>query len=267
MAPNKFEIYIKNQLKEREIKPSNDAWDKLSKSLDVTEPRSKKRKYLWYGVAASVIGIVLLATQFDKGLNLPVETSNGFVNIKAATDKVDEKENTTIKTEFKEENGIVLVKVNQEIEPGQVVVKEVIEKEVSLFALENKPENKISIDSALGESILPYGRVDVIVLEAISAKFEDNALINIKITQVIAHVDSLEKNNVQITDSEVDALLRNAQKEILITKKLRENVRIDAMALLTDVEDELDQSLREKLFEKLKIGFLKNRTSVVKRSN
>jgi len=39
------------------------------------------------------------------------------------------------------------------------------------------------------------------------------------------------------------------------------------MALLTEVEGELDQSFRDQIFEKLKSGFLKVRTAVADRNN
>ena len=57
MEPNKFEKHIKKQLQEREIKPSPNAWDRLSEKLDADVPPSKKRGYLWYGIAASFIGL------------------------------------------------------------------------------------------------------------------------------------------------------------------------------------------------------------------
>ena len=61
MAPNKFEEHIKKQLGEREIQPSAEAWKKISEQLEVSE-KPKKRYYLWYGVAASFIGTVLVST-------------------------------------------------------------------------------------------------------------------------------------------------------------------------------------------------------------
>ncbi|PHQ62576.1 MAG: hypothetical protein COC08_00130 [Maribacter sp.] len=70
-----------------------------------------------------------------------------------------------------------------------------------------------------------------------------------------------------MTDAEVDSLLRKAQEEILANKIFGEDYSVDAMALLNEVEDELDQSFRDQIFETLKIGFLKVRTAVANRNN
>jgi len=59
MEPNKFEKHIKNQLEEREIKPSSGAWEKLSERLDDEIPQVKKRNYFFYAVAASFIGLLI----------------------------------------------------------------------------------------------------------------------------------------------------------------------------------------------------------------
>ena len=64
MAPNKFEKHIKEQLEEREILPSSKAWEQLSEKMDAATPQSNKKGYLWYAVAASVIGLIMLSVVF-----------------------------------------------------------------------------------------------------------------------------------------------------------------------------------------------------------
>ena len=92
-------------------------------------------------------------------------------------------------------------------------------------------------------------------------------IINTKLLQVLAQVDVLEQDNEELTDAEVDALLRRAQEEILTDKLFRDNHSIDAMALLSEVEGELDKSFRDQIFESLKSGFFKVRTAVADRNN
>jgi len=65
-----------------------------------------------------------------------------------------------------------------------------------------------------------------------------------------------------LTNAEVDDLLRSAQEEILREKLFSQNGSVDAMAL----QDELDQSFRDQIFESLKTGFLKVRTAVADRN-
>jgi len=60
MAPIKFEEHIKDKLKEREIKPTASAWDKISNNLeDSTE--KKEKSFYWRGIAASFIGILIVS--------------------------------------------------------------------------------------------------------------------------------------------------------------------------------------------------------------
>jgi len=88
-------------------------------------------------------------------------------------------------------------------------------------------------------------------------------MINAKISEMIAQVNLIE----DVSDAEVDSLLRLAQKEILKEKIYRNNGSVDAMALLTEAEDELDQSFRDRIFLKLKDGFFKARTAIASRNN
>jgi acyl carrier protein len=91
-------------------------------------------------------------------------------------------------------------------------------------------------------------------------------IIHEKIAEIVAQVEVLEKENSTVTDAEIDSLLRNAQRQILEDKMFRKDRSVDAMALLADVEDELDRSFRDEIFDALKDGFLKVRTAVADRN-
>ncbi|MFK7811850.1 MAG: hypothetical protein AB8B59_05100, partial [Maribacter sp.] len=69
-----------------------------------------------------------------------------------------------------------------------------------------------------------------------------------------------------LTEAEVDDLLRNAQEEIFRDELFNRNGSVDALALLNEVETELDKSFRDQIFESLKTGFLKVRTAVADRN-
>ena len=59
MAPLKFEEDLKEKLEGREIKPSINAWDRISQELDAPKP---KRKNFWgYGIAACLIGLLIVS--------------------------------------------------------------------------------------------------------------------------------------------------------------------------------------------------------------
>ena len=83
---------------------------------------------------------------------------------------------------------------------------------------------------------------------------------------IVAQLDVLEQYSA-VTDAEVDSLLKRAQDEILRDKLFNTDKSVDAMALLTEVEGELDQSFRDQIFNSLKASFIKVRTAVADRNN
>ena len=91
-------------------------------------------------------------------------------------------------------------------------------------------------------------------------------IITDKVMEIVAQVDVLEQHS-KVTEAEVDSLLKRAQQEILQEKIFKTHTSVDALALLTAVEDELDQSFRDQIFNSLKAGFLKVRTAVADRNN
>jgi hypothetical protein len=91
-------------------------------------------------------------------------------------------------------------------------------------------------------------------------------IINSKVADIVAQIDVLEQYSA-VTDAEVDSLLKRAQDEILRDKIFNKDKTVDALALLTEVEEELDQSFRDQIFNSLKAGFIKVRTAVADRNN
>lgn len=250
MAPNKFEKHIKKELQEREIQPSANAWNKLSEKLDDDAPQHKKKGYLWYGIAASFIGLLIVSILYfnneDSSNTLDVQvvdTTEETIEAKTSTDIIEEKD---IEEVVVENNPIDELPTND----VQLIAKNPIPELQNQVTFVQK--NDISIESAIKKIVTPDS-------------FKEE-VINTKVLEIIAAVDSLEQNNTVLTNAEVDELLRNAQEEILRDKLFNQNGSVDAMALLTEVEDELDQSFRDQIFESLKTGFLKVRTAVADRN-
>lgn len=252
METDKFEKHIKTKLNERKIKPSADTWNKISEGLAVQAP-SKKPNYSWIGIAASIL--VLIGTGLFY-LNTSSEEKNNDVEVVVTPIEKVLKEVTT----EKRNNDL-------EIAPTSIVLKEQVEenkfKEIPVaHKQEVFEEEKYATSSDAIASGTP--------LEALN----DNAktivlpedLLNSKIAEVIAQVDAMELSST-VTDAEVDSLLRYAQKELMMNKVFLEDNKVDPMALLSDVEDELDQSFRDKIFERLRTGFVKVRTGVATNDN
>ena len=252
METDKFEKHIKTKLNGREIQPSADAWNKISEGLAVQAP-SKKPNYSWIGIAASIL--VLIGTGLFY-LNTSSEEKNNDVEVVVTPIEKVLKEVTT----EKRNNDL-------EIAPTSIVLKEQVEenkfKEIPVAHKEEVFEEE---KHATSSDVIASGTP----LEALN----DNAktivlpedLLNSKIAEVIAQVDAIELTST-VTDAEVDSLLLQAQQDIVKENLFNTDNSVNAMALLTEVEDELDQSFRDQIFESLKAGFLKVRTAVADRNN
>ncbi|WP_396633566.1 hypothetical protein [Maribacter sp. R86514] len=249
METDKFEKHIKTKFQEREINPSENGWSKIASELKDDDTK-KKPVYLWMGVAASVIVLLGVALFYFNGINELNESPIELVEIENE-DKVEEVI-TKDPVHLKEKHIVVL---QTETKPKSIPVEKV-EVEVS-----NTKENIILNDA-----------IEVAAVEHVSTDISNTRLevsdeiINSKVADIVAQVDVLEQSSV-VTDAEVDSLLKRAQDEILRERIFNTDNTVDAMALLTEVEEELDQSFRDQIFDSLKAGFIKVRTAVADRNN
>lgn len=245
MAPNKFEKHIKEQLEEREILPSSKAWEQLSEKMDAVTPQSNKKGYLWYAVAASVIGLIMLSVVFFTTESTILETET--IVVEEQKEVIEETNNFQDVEILETEDEVVSINKIPQEKAKKIEVEtyiEVYKKEAfeeQLIAVESNPKETFTDDS--------------------------EKIINTKVLEVIAQINILEQNEQSLSDAEVDSLLRKAQDELIRDQIFDQNGSVDAMALLTEVEGELDQTFRDQIFESLKTGFLKVRTAVADRNN
>lgn len=246
MAADKFEKHIKTRLDAREIAPSAAAWDAISQELGV-QKQSKKTPYFWWGVAASVAIIV------GSFLFWPTDSAEQLVAPqiveKPLENNIREVNEPVLQNNIKEDTEVVVAH-EQVQEEGIVVV------EKTSLALEK---------TVLKDDAIPSETLRAVSEVAQTIGLQDKVIEN-KIAEVLAQVAILEQSAV-VTDAEVDALLRAAQESIVREQLFKPDQSVDAMALLTQVEEELDHSFRDQIFQSLKAGFLKVRTAVADRNN
>ncbi len=253
MALNKFEKHIKEELKQREIHPSADAWQRLSKQLDEV-PVSEEKSFSWYAVAACVVGLLVASVWY---FNADEKSESPAIEV-VDVEKVDANVDTL-------QGRKQLVQPKAAIELAVDVLKNEAARELEMKKPTKNEVPELQSEIALSEAFeVERNTKQKEVLVANTLKEE---VINTKILEIVAVVDSLEKNNTQITEAEVDRLLRQAQQEILKEKLFANKDSLGAMALLNEVENELDKSFRAQIFESLKEGFLKVRTAVADRNN
>ena len=260
MAPMKFEENIKQKLDGRKIKPSDSAWERIAKNLDDQRPKKQKPKWLWIAVAASFVGILILAGNFlgpdfnnTKNQVVTVPTQNDSSEKEIVPDEMLVQGETVLEQEkddtpFGERFSGADAKVRGESEKTKL--PQDFQKEKNAFAEAEKTTQKPS---------------------KITKKFEDPALnrsIDREVDALLATVDSLRKNDQQVTEADVDALLAQAQQKLLIDHEFSSGAEnLSAEALLRETESEIDRSFRDKIFDALKEGYLTTREALASRNN
>ncbi|WP_029037198.1 hypothetical protein [Salinimicrobium xinjiangense] len=234
MEPEKFENNVKKVLREREIQPSAAGWNKLEQRLE--KKREKRPYFAWIASAAAIAAIFfVLGTFFDA----PIASEEPqLVEQEPAQPVLEEK--------------------NAEPEVIQIAASE--EKEE--LKEEKKPSAERSVKNAIFETPVPEASeaeeqiAAQILSEAPAVKEPEENLHLAEHQPEFASQDSAYNS-----DLEVEALLLLATAEL----KPDSNFTVNSGDLLHQVEYELDQSFRQKVFEVVKEGFSKAKTAVANR--
>lgn len=247
---NRLEEHIRDKFDKREIAPSARAWEQLSSQLELQ--KKGKRSFFRVAAAAVLIGLLLgslvyFNTVKPSGINGAevVETPGSGIGKEANSAIAEMDADTVVKDDGH---------LRHRLEPESVV--QVIDTGSGVDPLAQKTEPVVALIGS--ETKIPQNEKTILVAQEV---------IDRKIEEVIAQVALLEQTDSDLTDAEVDSLLLQAQRE-LFAKSISGNDRsIDAMALLADVEEELNRPFREQLFDILKEGYFKARTAVATRNN
>lgn len=262
MAPNSLEDSIREKLQERELHPSKETWDKLSSQLDKQYPVKSKRPYLWYAIAASFVGVIMITTFLFRSNNeqpIPLVKNNlpeisnerEFKEAKVKTEKVElanEKTESTKSQVNEIENSNPLAKNESNIINPEEKTLAISSNKKMHSRIKEKPatEDRDDLYFDKGEKDFYEGEKEKIAIEV---KSEIS-------TSKIVELD------------EIDALLSQAQESILNEEEsISPLQKVDPSELLLDVELELEHSFREKAFKVLGKGFNAIRTAVSERNN
>ena len=254
MAPNKFENHLKETFDKRTLKPSADAWNRLSERLEATPKKKNNSSYWWLGLAASLIGVLLVTTFFIKKENVELNNPVEIVNTPKSTEKKPENNTNQEATKIAEETSSTTNKSdsNNELPIQEQETQNLQPNNETVIA-----NNKADLNEVLNKEIkTPLNEVP----KALSFEAQ-------KVQDVVAQIQTLKNDNNEVTDAEVEALLLAAQKEINQKRLYNAQGKVDAQLLLASVEAEIDQSFREKVFEALKDGLITVKSAVANRNN
>lgn len=241
MAPIKFEKKIKEIFDAREIEPSGDAWEKVASQL-ASSPVKRSLRPWHYWVAASIAFIVFVVGWSVRKSGQPVMDEIPLVEQQKLPEPLDQ----PLAVPVAERQAKISPVATEDGKPGQQVYETIVSPiEEPEFAAVQEPEPPA-----------------VLQPEATGDKLFDE-----KISEVLAQVGELEATKEGVSEAEVDSLLRAAQGVLLANEEFQKEARLNGASLLAEVEGELEESFRDRVFEKLKRGFIKVRTAVADRNN
>lgn len=251
MALIKLEENIREKLQERELQPSAAAWDKLEAQLDNSHPKGKN-KLLWFAIAASITALLIVGS-----LVFTAKSSDAdkLVQEDISPESSDLKSDPMPELQVIKEEPIASEKRLQKTEKPKDEKFQLAINEAQV----DRPSNKTKPEESSTPSQFENSRV----VEPIVISIEDA-----KVAEVASKIRTLQENGTTITNEEVEALLDAAQAEVRTERiLLNQTGKVDANALLMDVEDELERSFRDKVFDALGQGYTKLRTAFNERNN
>ncbi len=257
MAPIKFEEHIKDKLEKRTINPSEDAWSKLSRKLDEQEGKSNSKIVWWIGIAASLVGVFLVTTLFFNNVEgesvLPTLVDSPIKDV-VNPEKETLKNNVVVENEKssqKEANKFI-----EEVNTNKVK-KEVVRKNVAKRSDNIIDKTKVVANTNLEDSAVENENVII----------QNSVLEEVNNQVIVAQILETENDKILVTDSEIESLLENAQKDIALNQiKTQKEKTVNANSLLEDVESDLDVSFRDKIFKTIESSYITVKTAVVERN-
>ena len=250
MEPGRFEKDIQEKLRGRKIHPREEVWEKLASRLDSDQRPPRRIFWVWLGSAAACLVLIFgLSMLFpDSG----PKTSNAA--------KVSAPSDAFIKSEGSF---------------GANPITPQISGEAKMPSLKNPQGSGIAIPAAVVRAPEPIRseKVDPVKMPLRSPQeigYEPeqlSLLISGQMELVLAKVAMMEAAQDKVSEAEIDSLLRQAQTDIALQRPSKDSYSVSAGALLAQAEEELDQSFKEQLFNKLKDQFNKLRGTLADRNN
>ena len=228
MQSNKFDNQIREKLNARTIQPNAKSWDRLDAMLSVQEEKKPRKGFLWLYVAASFFVFFGLGVfLFNSDENVEINTQNPVL---VAVDK-------TIDSVEKNKAEEILIESQQPV---------VVQNEINLSKSVNSIKEKTTIFNKSNS-----------VQESDN---KANPTYNLQPTTSSAYKYISPENLL----AEVQNEKKNLSSESNVSKK--PSVKIDANALLSKVEKELDESYRETTLDKLNKNFNAVKSAIVNRN-
>lgn len=236
MAPNNWEEQIKQGLQGREIQPSAQAWDRLDAMLTIAEEKKTKRPFGVYfrymAIAASVLAFLSLGFYFTSNLpELEANTPTG-VTQKEGSESQSPPAGATV----------------NELHKGTPAQTETVAVQPI----------KIQTNGVNSKSTAPPSNKRIINQQAIPTT-ESYAATAVPAPQTVVQIQPMNPQNTTGVIPKKDVAL--AQPQLAKT-----NIKVDASSLLNQVDGELNQSFRERMFDRLNRNYQSAKSALATRN-
>ena len=227
MEQNKIENQIKEKLNDRTIQPSAASWDRLDAILNSTENEKVKPNYNWLAIAAAVVVFFGL----------------GMLYTTTPTSSTQIDDSLPVATVVKTKNDSVTV----------IPIATIAVNKQSPILTQNE-SNKINTKTIISEekSSQELEPIQKIVAQEIATNSKTNPTTTYKYMSPEALLNEIE------TGQKTTNLNRN-----IVSKN---KIKINAAALLTGVEKELDSVYRETTLDKLNKNYNRIKSVIANRN-
>ncbi|MDG1570882.1 hypothetical protein OZ410_01030 [Robiginitalea sp. M366] len=261
MAPVEFEKNLREKLRARKITPSPGSWERIATQLGQEPVRGRRSLRPWYyGVAAAIalfFGWRALLDRTDPEPVFPTrvvsrpEVTQPVPNTSPALqpEELRETDPAVVGAEAQQGNDPAL----EQASPDQVDLASV----TPVRPAQSQPN--AGLDTARITD-LQETRVGIAVDSGLEQRLA------LALDSVVLRVAVLEASGTAVSDATIDSLLHEAQAAMARERLTDLKAPLDANALLSQVESELDRSFREELFNTLKARFNKVRVAMAQRN-
>jgi hypothetical protein len=261
MAFHKFEQKIKETLGKRTIQPSKNAWNRLDSKLQGIETRKNKSIFWGIGIAASIIGILLVVVPLlfhnDIESTVPIIVDTKIIKTFDIENSINNN-NELITEENLTDSEVLDTTISDRTASKEKRNFTVHKKQVS-----NTKSKELNMQMVQIEQFASLDKIVVMQEKVNPLTFQES-----EVKDLAVKTKHLTTQKNTITDADIEALLSQAQKELQLNQIYTETTNmVDANLLLQDVEVDLDKSFRKKVFEAFKINYENMITAVSERND
>lgn len=251
MEPTKIETQIQSEFQNRTIQPSAAAWDRLDAMLTVAE--KPKKSFAWLQVAAGFAGFVLLAIAL-------------FYQSKPLLDQQNNQTVVTIDTMSSSKKTEINVLNNNEKKAIKTAETIIANSDSKQNLLKNKTiaEKKIIIQKTPINKEQPIVTNNQIIPKTIdqSALENNNSKMNKQVAQIQLQQPKYINPAALLADIENKSTIQKT--EVILPNQ---TYKINAKALLSQVDGELETSFRERVIKKINNAYQTTKVAVSERNN